>query len=222
MIKNTTTQTIPRRLSGALLCAALLISAAGCEEAKITPENAAPYAEGWASVVGPELKKQAVDAATSKAIEARLSEAGAAEAKGGEPAYDALVDAVYSSRDYAPGFVAGGELSERGAAVVEVLSQVEADGFEPAWFAMDTVREDLAKLSELKAEFAGLGDFEPGDAERAFITSWLTEKPESAFELTPANHGKLTELVMADASGQELRDQLERYAEVSKIGRAHV
>ena len=98
---------------------------------------------------------------------------------------------------------------------MEVLSQVEADGFEPAWFAMDTVREDLAKLSELKAEFAGLGDFEPGDAERAFITSWLTEKPESAFELTPANHGKLTELVMADASGQELRDQLERYAEVS-------
>jgi murein L,D-transpeptidase YcbB/YkuD len=215
MTRRTTILPAPRHLTGALLCAALLVGALGCEEPKITPEQAAPYAESWASTVGPELKAQAVDAATSKALKGRLEESAASEATGGEPAYDTLVDTVYGQREYKPGFVKAGELTERGVAVVEVLSQVQADGFDPAWFKMESVKEDLAKLSELREEFSGLGEFEAGDAERAFITGWLTQQPESAFDLSPANHGKLTEMVMADASGKALRDQLDRYAEVS-------
>ncbi len=215
MTRRTTTLPTPRHLSSALLCAALLVGALGCEEPKITPENATPYAETWAATVGPTVKAQAVDAATPKALKTRLEESASAEAKGGEPAYDSLVDTVYGAREYTPGFVKAGELTERGVAVVEALSQVQSDGFDPSWFQMESVKEDLAKLSELREEFSGLGDFEAGDAERAFVTNWLTQQPESAFALTPENHAKLTEMVMADDSGKALRDQLERYAAVS-------
>ncbi len=207
-----------RRTVLSALGAALILSLIGCGEPTIEPQQATPFVEDWAAQIGPVIKDQASRSAASAKLKDRLQQARADEAKGldrGAPPYATIVEEVYSGREYAPAFIAAGELTPRGQVAFDTLKQVDADGFDPKVYEAETVRTNLDKLTELRGQYAALGEFKPGEAERMFAVGFVTSKKLSEFPLEQDSYDDVTDALIKAPAGDSLRDQLKKYEEIS-------
>jgi len=201
-----------------LLLSSLLVAAIGCEEPKITPEQAEPFVSQWAEQIGPTVKEQASSAAASESLEAKLlaaREADSKKLKPSEPPYGKLAERVYKAREYKPSFVKSGKLTPNGDKILAMLEKVDQDGFDARDYGAASVHENLEKLEKLQEEFAALGEFAPGDAERKFVREMVLAKKPDEFKLDASSNEAINKALLESSAGQDLTKQLEQYQETS-------
>lgn len=203
----------------AALTATLAVSTlVACGEPNISQEKASPYVDDWATSVEGTLREMAVAPAGKKNFQDRLQKAAAddkSKVQRDEPPYDVFVDEVYKGLDYEFKLVERTGLNERGQAVWKTLKAVDDHALDAEDYALSDIEAGLGKLADANARFEKLGNFETNDAEKQAALTWLTEQPVSAFELTEANHQKLTQTLLDSGDGKRMQDRLADYETVS-------
>lgn len=208
-----------RWINVSMLTIALCLSLVACEDPKITPEQATPFVATWAQKVGSELKEQSASSATSEALSALLLERverERAQSSKNLPPFYTLAEQVYAKRKFKAAFMKKGKLSEAGELILAQLERVEEDGFNPKLYQAKEAREKLEELKSLREQYQALGDFTPGEAERAYLVSYLTAKKVAEYELKPEQHEGLTQELLKAPAGEPLRQQIAKYGELSK------
>lgn len=201
-----------------ILLSSLLAATLGCEEPKITPEQAEPFVSQWAEQIGPTVKEQASSAAASESLEAKLlaaREVDAKKLKPSEPPYGKLAEEVYKAREYKPAFVKSGKLTPNGDKILAMLETVDHDGFDARDYGAASVHENLEKLEKLQEEFAALGEFAPGDAERKFVREWVLAKKPDEIKLDASSNEAANKALLESGAGSSLTKQLEQYQQTS-------
>lgn len=195
-----------------------LFMAIGCEEAKISPEAAAPFVAEWSQGVESRLLEQAGSVASARALKERLESAAAADrskASRDEPPFDELIHGIYAQRDFKPGFVEAGKLTERGELVWAAIQGVETHLLDESKYPIAKITQKLEELEAKRQTFKSFDGLKPGDAEIAFMQRELEQKLVSEFELTPENHAVMTTTLMESDAGKRLRDALHNYEQLS-------
>lgn len=208
-----------RWINVSMLTIALCLSLVACEDPKITPEQATPFVATWAQKVGSELKEQSASSATSEALSALLLARVEQERKAlskSLPPFNALAEQVYAKRKFKAAFIKKGKLSEAGQAILAQLERVEEDGFNAKLYQAKEAKEKLEELKSLREQYQALGDFTPGESERAYLVSYLTAKKAVEYELKPEQLEGLTQELLKAPAGEPLRQQIAKYGELSK------
>lgn len=203
----------------ALVFSTLLTTTLGCEEPKITPEQAQPFVAQWAEQIGPAIKEKASSAAASESLKTSLSAAIASESKAlkrAEPSYATFAQEIYGARKFKMGFIKGTTLTPGGEEVLKLLERVDQDGFDARIYDAASVRKDLEELAGLSQEYQRLGEFSPGDAERAFVLESVLQKKPDAFALDASSNEAMNDALLANDAGDELKAQLDSFQETSK------
>lgn len=209
-----------RRLTQIMtLTAALTLGLVACEDPKYTPEQATPFVAQWAESVGDELKEQSASAATSEALKAALSAKADAErqapAKVSAPPFYALAEQLYAERQFKAGFIKKGKLTESAQAVLAQLERVADDGFDAKLYHAQEIKSRVEELKALREQYQSLGDFKPGDPERAHLVAYITSKKPQELELKPELKATLTEELLKAPAGEPLRQTIAKYGELS-------
>ncbi|RAL20695.1 hypothetical protein DL240_15365 [Lujinxingia litoralis] len=208
---------IARRINTVALALGLLTLSA-CSEPTIEPQAAQSYTQSWAPTLEEALRQESAQAASSQALKERLSAAAqspAQRAQADAPPFATLVDQVYQARDYEPALVKNAALTPAGEAVWNALQLVEDHQLDPAPYQLDQIAGLFDQLETQKQAYADFDELQPTEAEIAFASAWLTEQPVAAFDLSPENHARLTEALLAAPSGARLRDALQTYQQKS-------
>ncbi len=195
-----------------------MLMAIGCEEAKITPEAAAPFVAEWSLGVESHLLEQASSAAGARALKERLESAAAADrskTSRDEPPFDDLINGIYAQRDFKPGFVESGKLSERGELVWAALQEVDTHLLDKSKYPIAKISEKLAELETKRQTFKSFDGLKPGAEETAFMQRELEQKLASEYELTPEKYAEMTTTLMESGAGKRLRDALHNYEQLS-------
>lgn len=202
-----------KRVFVAVLAATLL--AVGCGEPTIDEEDAEDFVEDWAQTVETDLGEYAVQEAGSEAVEDQLQKAVDADeqkVRATEPLYGILVDEVYAGRDYEPALVGEDELTEAGKAVYGAVADVADHHLDPEDYRLEAIEEAIEDWEDRAGEVEQFDRLEATTEDREEAVEWLTDRPESEFELNDDNFDELTEaLVEADEYGQRLEEAADEY-----------
>ncbi len=130
-------------------------------DAAMKPEAAVPAAkpaaasETTASVPASDSARFTTASAADTAIVEKLRDqlaAGKFDRILGSKKERATVEAFYSSRDFAPLWIADGAMSERGKAAAAYLAGVDADGLDPAEYATPQIKSGMEPEALAEAE----------------------------------------------------------------------
>ncbi len=205
------------RLKVTLLALCVLMVTA-CEEPKISAEAAAPFVAEWSQGVESTLLEQASGVAGSRALKERLEAAAAAErskVSRDEPPFDEIIHGIYAQRDFKPGFVEGGQLTERGEKVWAAIQDVDTHLLDRSKYPIEKIQEKLQELEAKRQSFTSFDGLKPTAEETAFVQEELQQKYVSEFELVPENHRVMTTTLMESDRGKRLRDALHEYEQLS-------
>lgn len=191
----------------------------GCEDPKITPEQASPYVDGWAEQFGPKLKEQVSSGDLGAQIKAELTSAQTQESKrlkSREPAYAELLNELYATRDYAPVFIKSGKLTPKGEAVFTAIEAVPEHGLSAPAYQVSEISKELAALKGYNEELAGFGDFAVSAEGKQLVLDEVLEKDPEAFVLDESNYETLSGMFTSSAEGNALQSQVEQINELGK------
>ncbi len=207
------------RLKQGLLALLLTSMLCGCEDPKITPEQASPFVDGWAEQFGPKLKEKVTSGNLSEQIKAELLAAREKESKrlkSEEPAYAALLDELYTSSEYKPVFIKDGQLTPRGKAVLDELDVVAEHGLSALDYRAAEIHEELEALKGYNEELAGLGSFDVSAEGKQLVLDEVLEKNPEQFTLDESNYAALDEMFTSSSEGSALEGQVEQINALGK------